>query len=388
MIPQQLREERGLNKNQLCRQIGGQMHYGVYSELEKGTRSPFHNTRVNGRTAPNKWSQWANLLAEFYGLPEEYLFPDHAREFSTDPDDLFALLDSQEQYPSPQRHHEYRELHHATREMLNTLTPREEKVLRMRFGIGEANDHTLEEVAADFGVQKERIRQIEAKALRKLRHPSRSKHLVIFVTEDPPDKKVIHYCHECGEYRNRDDEFCQGDHCWTQDEPPTPRSSIYEWQRFRELQVKRFGWYRKCLMQLEDRRKTPWRLLPNWCPEVLPKGIEEDYKKFTDGLKKERAEERKREKEREKQAREWELQWKARLKEREELEYAQKTFSEYFVVFSDDGELQVRMQVSPMWIEAMEKGYLTMTVLGEKVTTVPKLEIDDVETETLRRRAR
>ena len=59
-----------------------------------------------------------------------------------------------------------------TRKVLATLTPREEKVLRMRFGIGEKSDHTLEEVGQDFEVTRERIRQIEAKALRKLRHPS------------------------------------------------------------------------------------------------------------------------------------------------------------------------------------------------------------------------
>ncbi len=68
-----------------------------------------------------------------------------------------------------------------TRRVLATLTPREEKVLRMRFGIGENSDHTLEEVGQDFSVTRERIRQIEAKALRKLRHPSRSKRLKAFV---------------------------------------------------------------------------------------------------------------------------------------------------------------------------------------------------------------
>ncbi len=72
-------------------------------------------------------------------------------------------------------------LSEQTRKVLATLTPREEKVLRMRFGIGEKADHTLEEVGQDFNVTRERIRQIEAKALRKLRHPSRSKRLKSFV---------------------------------------------------------------------------------------------------------------------------------------------------------------------------------------------------------------
>jgi len=64
-----------------------------------------------------------------------------------------------------------------TRTVLSTLTPREEKVIRLRFGIGEKTDHTLEEVGRRFMVTRERIRQIEAKALRKLRHASRLKRL-------------------------------------------------------------------------------------------------------------------------------------------------------------------------------------------------------------------
>ncbi|MDA3864730.1 MAG: RNA polymerase sigma factor RpoD [Deltaproteobacteria bacterium] len=76
-----------------------------------------------------------------------------------------------------------RSLEAQTRQVLSSLNPREEKVLRMRFGIGARSDHTLEEVGQDFSVTRERIRQIEAKALRKLRHPSRSKVLKGFSSE-------------------------------------------------------------------------------------------------------------------------------------------------------------------------------------------------------------
>jgi RNA polymerase primary sigma factor len=75
------------------------------------------------------------------------------------------------------------DLEAQTRKVLKKLTPREEKVLRMRFGIGEKTDHTLEEVGQDFDVTRERIRQIEAKALRKLRHASRSRVLRSFVEQ-------------------------------------------------------------------------------------------------------------------------------------------------------------------------------------------------------------
>jgi RNA polymerase primary sigma factor len=76
------------------------------------------------------------------------------------------------------------DLKEKVREVLKTLTPREEKVLKMRFGIDVASEHTLEEVGKDFSVTRERIRQIEVKALRKLRHPSRSKKLTSFIERD------------------------------------------------------------------------------------------------------------------------------------------------------------------------------------------------------------
>jgi RNA polymerase primary sigma factor len=68
-----------------------------------------------------------------------------------------------------------------TSQVLRTLTPREERVIKMRFGLEDGSEHTLEEVGQSFQVTRERIRQIEAKALRKLRHPSRSRKLKAFV---------------------------------------------------------------------------------------------------------------------------------------------------------------------------------------------------------------
>ena len=85
--------------------------------------------------------------------------------------------------PSPSDAITAKNLSEQSRRVLATLTPREEKVLRMRFGIGEKSDHTLEEVGKDFSVTRERIRQIEAKALRKLRHPVRSKKLRSFIDQ-------------------------------------------------------------------------------------------------------------------------------------------------------------------------------------------------------------
>jgi len=95
-----------------------------------------------------------------------------ANENEASPSDIVANSDLKEQ----------------VREVLKTLTPREEKVLKMRFGIDVASEHTLEEVGKDFCVTRERIRQIEVKALRKLKHPSRSKKLLAFFEKDLEDK--------------------------------------------------------------------------------------------------------------------------------------------------------------------------------------------------------
>jgi RNA polymerase primary sigma factor len=76
-------------------------------------------------------------------------------------------------------------LREQTAEVLKTLSPREEKIVKMRFGLQDGSEHTLEEVGQHFAVTRERIRQIEAKALRKLRHPSRSHRLRNFLADSP-----------------------------------------------------------------------------------------------------------------------------------------------------------------------------------------------------------
>src|SRR5262249_46476043 len=78
-----------------------------------------------------------------------------------------------------------------TEQVLNTLTPREERVIKMRFGLEDGTEKTLEEVGQNFAVTRERIRQIEAKALRKLRHPSRSRRLRAFLADVQTDRKNL-----------------------------------------------------------------------------------------------------------------------------------------------------------------------------------------------------
>jgi RNA polymerase primary sigma factor len=102
-----------------------------------------------------------------------------------DSDDAFIkdFIESENEF-SPADTVASSDLKERVREVLKTLTPREEKVLKMRFGIDVASEHTLEEVGKDFSVTRERIRQIEVKALRKLRHTSRSKKLLSFFEKD------------------------------------------------------------------------------------------------------------------------------------------------------------------------------------------------------------
>jgi RNA polymerase primary sigma factor len=99
---------------------------------------------------------------------------------SDDEDTHLSDLIEDKNTPVPQDSVIFRDLIEQLNRILSTLTPREERVIRMRFGIGEKHDHTLEEVGQVFEVTRERIRQIEAKALRKLRHPTRAKRLKCF----------------------------------------------------------------------------------------------------------------------------------------------------------------------------------------------------------------
>jgi RNA polymerase primary sigma factor len=88
-----------------------------------------------------------------------------------------------ERFPSPSDIAITRDLEHRARDLLKTLTPREEKVIRMRFGLDEKAEHTLEEVGKDFEVTRERVRQIEGRALHKLRRASRSRNLKTFIED-------------------------------------------------------------------------------------------------------------------------------------------------------------------------------------------------------------
>ena len=141
----------------------------------------------DGRREPT-----AKEIAERLGLPEDKV--NQVLRLIRDPvsletpvgdEDDSHLLDFIEDrsVPTPHEWAVSVNLVEQLRAALSTLTPREEKILRMRFGIGEKSTYTLEEVGKDFSVTRERIRQIEAKAIKKLRHPMRSKHLRHFLED-------------------------------------------------------------------------------------------------------------------------------------------------------------------------------------------------------------
>ncbi len=144
----------------------------------------------------NPWSRngpWlvpvAKKLAEFLGLSDEDAFPPELyRHFGVNPRRLLKIqklpelpLSEARYLPAKSNQEDEcsdQERRDAINRLLTTLTPREQMVIRLRFGFDSSEEKTLAEIGADFGVGSERIRQIEAKALRKLRHPSRSQRLL------------------------------------------------------------------------------------------------------------------------------------------------------------------------------------------------------------------
>ena len=162
----------GCSQAEICR--AARVHPGDYGLMEKGKCSPF---------ALGRWSTDARRLAHFYGCTPEDLFPTHVHEHPAGLAEVMELDERAKNALTATAEHflDYLELSSVIKRVLATLTPREEKVLRMRFGLDEQCAHTQAEVGQDFEVTRERIRQIEAKALRKLRHPGRAKLLEEFL---------------------------------------------------------------------------------------------------------------------------------------------------------------------------------------------------------------
>lgn len=135
------------------------------------------------------WSSVAMKIADAFDVTPEWLWPEEVqavaggkKSLRVGADEAMALMGAAPQ--SPELVTASHDLRLETRKVLSTLTPREEKVLRMRFGIGEKSDHTYEEIAKDFEVTRERIHQIEQGALRKLRRPSAAREFAPIVADE------------------------------------------------------------------------------------------------------------------------------------------------------------------------------------------------------------
>jgi len=152
--------------------------------INKLVRATRHLVQVLGREPrPDELSRKMDLPVEKVNMVLKIAREPISLETPVGEEDDSSLSDFIEDTNAvnPQDAMIYSNLAEQTRQVLSTLAPREAKVLKMRFGIGERSNHTLEEVGQDFEVTRERIRQIEAKALRKLRHPSRSRVLKSFL---------------------------------------------------------------------------------------------------------------------------------------------------------------------------------------------------------------
>jgi len=156
--------------------------------ISQSTCNGLETMRINPRSKKGGFILAAEKLGIFFKVSAEVLFPEKMSAITEnkvvremDVENFAALADNLPSLlPSPENAVIALERRDAIEEALQTLSPKEAQVLKMRFGIGGSRDHTLKEVGEHFGVQQERIRQIESVALRKLRHPARSHHLSPF----------------------------------------------------------------------------------------------------------------------------------------------------------------------------------------------------------------
>jgi len=177
----QRRENAGLSQIQVAKGAG--VSVSAIQGFELMHLSPIHQ-RWGG------WTATARKLATFFEVEPETLFPEGVLAVvqpvavrTVDARDVKQIVSSYQErvLRGPESELTRRELRAEVADLIGTLKEREQRVLAMRFGLTDGTDHTCEEVAEEFGVTRERIRQIEAKALRKLRHPSRVARLKPFV---------------------------------------------------------------------------------------------------------------------------------------------------------------------------------------------------------------
>ncbi len=175
--------ENGIsNIAELCRRMGSGRQQGLVGLIVNLKLSP-RNGRGEWRPVVLRMVEVLHRLPEdlFTAEQEEMKLKSNRGSFEVSFEEVRGLLVNRSGGHSPEAIMSARQLHSAVEKVLNTLTPQEERVLRLRFGLGVVEEHTLEEVAEQFEVSRERIRNIEASALRKLRYPSRSKLLLEIV---------------------------------------------------------------------------------------------------------------------------------------------------------------------------------------------------------------
>jgi len=190
----QARLNVGLTIEKISKMLG--MNRSIYYDWEGFRRYPFSPDKEANNSNQIKSQERAKKLEKILKMPYEDLFPIEYRQavnlkLGKPIEKIFEHLELPESYieknlllPSPEDIYEKIELKEITKKALESLTEKEAKVLKMRFGLEDENEYTLEEVARQFKVTKERIRQIEAKALRKLKHPIRNRKLRTFLYND------------------------------------------------------------------------------------------------------------------------------------------------------------------------------------------------------------